>query len=386
MSLRKRGRVWVADLRGTGGDQRLSLHTSDKDTARVLHQELERMLARGEQVTKHTIKALLSARGVLQRATSGIPGMALPAATSPVPEARPAGTVSLREAFHLVRQRRDDWRNAKAGHTLEANYNHVASHFGHERPLASITSGDTATWRSKMVEQGLSASTINQRTSLLSVLFTEVIDMYHETGEQRYAMVKPRLKRAKVAAPRFRILTATEEATVLAWFRDHGMPMMADLTGALLDTGFRLSEMLQVDPSAQSRYIDANAGMIWARDTKSGHDRCVPMTGRVQDIFRRHPEGFKGLAVDRADHLWARMRSSIGLGHDKQFVIHALRHTCCTRMVVAGFDAFRVMTWMGHRNVMTTQRYVSLFGGNLADLRSAHESVPVAKETTKEVA
>ena len=35
---------------------------------------------------------------------------------------------------------------------------------------------------------------------------------------------------------------------------------------------------------------------------------------------------------------WIEMRDAIGLGADEQFVIHMLRHTCCTRLLSAGVD------------------------------------------------
>ena len=54
---------------------------------------------------------------------------------------------------------------------------------------------------------------------------------------------------------------------------------------------------------------------------------------------------------------WLRMKESIGLEDDKQFVIHMLRHTCCTRLIEAGVDLRSVMEWMGHSSLDITQRY-----------------------------
>ena len=360
--LRKRGEVWVADLRADGGP-RLSLKTTDRDTARVLHVELEQLALKGQPVTNEVVRALLASREALNRPVPGTP--------QPVQEQRPSAGITLRQAFELAMVNRDDWRGAKAPESIRKNYGHVAKHFGPERLLGSITSRDTEAYRSALIEAGKSASTVNQRLSILSVLFDVATVQHAVTGEPKYAVIKPLLRRAKLGKPRFRVLTDEEEVTVIEWFRINGQPLMADLTGFLLDTGFRLSEALAVQPKVTTS-VHWGAREVWARDTKSGHDRCVPMTQRVHDILSRNPDGFR-LDKFSAAHRWADMRASIGLADDAEFVIHALRHTCCTRMVRAGWNAFQVMHWMGHRNVTTTQQYVTLFGQNLKPMLSAHE-------------
>ena len=86
------------------------------------------------------------------------------------------------------------------------------------------------------------------------------------------------------------------------------------------------------------------------------------MTRRVREIMERrkgHSPLWK-INMVQADYVWARMRDELGLQDDTDFVIHCLRHTCATRLLIAGVDVYRVMKWMGHKNIKTTLRYIHL--------------------------
>ena len=61
------------------------------------------------------------------------------------------------------------------------------------------------------------------------------------------------------------------------------------------------------------------------------------------------------------------MRAEIALKDDKQFLVHALRHTCCTRLVSAGTDLRTVMEWMGHASLDISQRYSHFIPERMGD-------------------
>ena len=70
---------------------------------------------------------------------------------------------------------------------------------------------------------------------------------------------------------------------------------------------------------------------------------------------------------------WNWARKKMGLEQDEQFVPHALRHTCASRMVNKGVDPVTVMTWMGHADISTTMIYMHLDPSKLASAVSALE-------------
>ncbi|MER8491121.1 tyrosine-type recombinase/integrase [Mesorhizobium australicum] len=45
--------------------------------------------------------------------------------------------------------------------------------------------------------------------------------------------------------------------------------------------------------------------------------------------------------------------------------MHVFRHSCATRLAIAGIDANRIKEWMDHSSLLVTQRYVKLSPKNL---------------------
>jgi site-specific recombinase XerD len=119
---------------------------------------------------------------------------------------------------------------------------------------------------------------------------------------------------------------------------------------------------------------------VW--DTKNGQSRVIPLTRRADDALEGWLES-KPLTKDQIESRWRTMRRHLGYTSDRQFVIHTLRHTCCTRLIRAGMEIRRVMMWMGHKDINTTLRYTHLCPSDLLPLAAALEQpleVPVALE------
>lgn len=285
------------------------------------------------------------------------------------------GRLTLQQAFDRALTEHERWRSSSSQRTITGNFKFVSAHFGTDRTLASISDQDVSDYKTLMIRESKSPSTINQRLSMLSVLF-------NIAGEIDRRLDKPRIKRAKSRRGRIRILSRTEEEaafTTLAASTDPRQQMLAVMCAALLDTGFRLSEMLRVGPNE----VNFERNEIAAWETKADLPRIITMTSRVRTIMEKQLAGLKAsdvtarafpmFTVFSADHAWAKMRKAIGLAHDKEFVIHALRHTCCSRLVAAEQNAFKVQKWMGHKSITTTMIYVTLFSSDLKGLASALE-------------
>ena len=74
-------------------------------------------------------------------------------------------------------------------------------------------------------------------------------------------------------------------------------------------------------------------------------------TGRVKPF---------SISVHEAERAWQWVRAEMGLMRDKEFVIHALRHTCASRLVNGGVDLYVVKEWLGHSSIQITERYAHL--------------------------
>lgn len=88
---------------------------------------------------------------------------------------------------------------------------------------------------------------------------------------------------------------------------------------------------------------------------------------------------FGTLTVDSADDEWSWVRTRLGLDADKEFVLHMLRHSTASRLADAGVDAFRIQKMMGHKTIMTTQKYVHVSAEALQGLTGALEAASIVK-------
>lgn len=130
----------------------------------------------------------------------------------------------------------------------------------------------------------------------------------------------------------------------------------------MIDTGLRRGEVVAVRWSD----IDFGDGTILVRKSKSRRYRIVPVGVKARRALmawrRKSSEPFvfplrtSGLRMA----LWRISRRA-----DVSFTAHDLRRTSATFMLRAGATAFHVKEVLGHRSLVTTQRYISLAGTDL---------------------
>lgn len=181
-------------------------------------------------------------------------------------------------------------------------------------------------------------------------------------------LTRPHIPKQREAGGRIRFLSTAEEAQLLdpcrAWSKtDH-----ADTITVLIDTGLRSSELWNL----QAQDVDRTTGHLRIWTNKADHPRSVPMTGRVKAIMaRRLPRvpSDKVFPYNNSwmDGMWNRIRHSMKLSADRQFVVYALRHTCASRLIQKGVSLSVIGTWLGHKSLMVTMRYAHLSPTNLTD-------------------
>jgi len=352
--IKLRGSVWWADFRRPDGSRvRKSLGTADRKEAKLLEAKL---VANDKTATKN-------------QATKG--GL----------------TISLEAAFKRAKRERREWVEAKDFKSIEAKLGLISKDFSKETDLSHFTYQVVLEYTEKLKESGLAASTINQRLSFLSVL----INMAAANWGLPLAPFK--MPRGRPKKGRIRTLSFAEEEKAIALFQKNTWKWheeMALLVPCLLDTGCRLSEMLNLDIDRDVSW-ERNTVYIW--ENKADHPRSIPMTSRVREILARRADlgkPFRMLTTFSAAVCWDWVRTEMNLGDDKEFVLHALRHTTASRLAAAGMDSFRIQKWMGHKNIATTMIYVTLFANDLNDLvgvldRGANRAADVCPERDQNV-
>ncbi|TKB26071.1 site-specific integrase [Desulfopila sp. IMCC35006] len=165
-----------------------------------------------------------------------------------------------------------------------------------------------------------------------------------------------------------RILTQSELDSLIAYFEARDQDF-ADAVKVLLDTGMRTGELSQLT----GYHVDFNQNAIILNriKTKSGRSRVITMTDRVKEIMARRVTGqtdsvFPYNNSDNYKQRWKKWRrTQPGGEEDKALTPHALRHTCCTRLLAAYENIYVVKTWMGHASISTTEEYLALLPGQL---------------------
>ena len=125
-------------------------------------------------------------------------------------------------------------------------------------------------------------------------------------------------------------------------------------------TGCRMSEILNL----RWEDVDSDFSALRLADAKTG-PRVVPLAGAAQKILKKlkRTDGWVFPAVKRDmpmsrhafHHYWARVRDESAIPNIRP---HDLRHTAGTYAAQAGFNAFHVRDFLGHRSLAMSSRYV----------------------------
>lgn len=156
---------------------------------------------------------------------------------------------------------------------------------------------------------------------------------------------------------RIRWLSPKEEQQMFSLLDDWAEDEVATFITLLIETGMRRGEMLALRPeNIQGRWI-----RIWKNKTKT--PRSVPLTEKAMECL----DGFSGWSIDENDlrRVWDKLRDSMGLQNDPDFVLHSLRHTTATRLLKKTKDITKVQKLLGHKKLQTTMRYAHISDDDL---------------------
>ena len=240
----------------------------------------------------------------------------------------------LRKAAPLL------WNGSDHGQLSEGKVNKLVEWLGDPRLDRLSTFVDEAVIRLR--KEGKAPGTINRYLSALHAVL--------KWGFKRKLVPElPEFSWQEEDEGRIRYLTQEEEVGLLATLRNLGYTAIADFVVVALDTGCRRSELLH----AKRDQLAGKWLRIWK--TKNGHARSVPLTPRARAALEeRLPWGFNETQLRYA---WNKAKLALGMKDDEDFVVHALRHTCATRLVGLGVNLRIVQQFMGHRAIQTTLRY-----------------------------
>ncbi len=322
MPIYKRGKSWLVSI-GSGKGRFRATCASELEASQVEAQELTRR-AQAKLTGTHNIPAVV-----------------------PVETVQP----TMLQAYHITRRLK--WGN-NSGVSV-ANAEMVLELLGRNTPVKDVTYPVVRELSMKFEDQGNSAATVNKKLSALSMMLKSAED-------EGWIDRAPRMPRRKEPKHRIRFFDGAEERKMLAICNRRGLTSLADFIEMGIDTGFRKSELLYLP---KKDCVNRRA-TLHADKTKTEQARSVPLTGRAQEIVEKRmgringPHLFEDLSENKLRLQWDILRMDMGLFDDPNFVIHTLRHTCASRLAMAGKSAVFIKEWMGHSTIITTQRYMHL--------------------------
>lgn len=272
----------------------------------------------------------------------------------------------------------DLWSKNRAGDGSEANAKDCLAILGASKRPSQVTADDLIAMVKKFKDpkgRNLSGATVNRKVAAIR----KMLRYAHKRQWIATLPYMPAMEREDGARDRY--LTPEEEAKVIAHFVGVGHPEMADLTMFLLDTGVRLSTALATrEEWHRDGRIDYPATVM-----KSDVKHSVFLTARAKTILARRgwTEGllFANLTVDAAEYYWRKMRAILHYDEDEGFVMHALRHTFCSRLAMAGVPIVTIKELAAHANISTTMRYAHLSDKTLAAAMATLEATYAIPQT-----
>lgn len=200
----------------------------------------------------------------------------------------------------------------------------------------------------------VSNATVNRRIACLSKMFNLCI-------EQELIDKNPCKYAGKLREENYKIryLTADEEERLFNSF-DTETEYLRPIIITALQTGMRKSEILNL----KWYQIDFNEGFIDILQSKSGKERKIPISHKLDAVLRSL------FAVSDSDYVFVNPSTKLPFvdihraflhllkkANIHNFRFHDLRHTVATRMVERGIDLVVVKEILGHAKIDTTMRY-----------------------------
>ena len=245
-----------------------------------------------------------------------------------------------------------EWLNQKNGKLSIKNAEVFAKFYGFQSILNELATENVREFKTHCKGKlEYKNGTINRKLAALSKLCTWARGV---KGFQ-FKWGLPLIEYEKENNKREFVVSKELQSKLLLTARSNYRDDEADLWECLILTGCRLSELLNL---TWDRVKD---GFIYLIDTKTGDDRFVPIFEEVERILtKRKLMGLEKpfpLSIHAVEHAWGMVRKKLGMEHEKDFVIHSLRHTCITRLLKKKIGIEVVQKIAGHKDIRMTQRY-----------------------------
>ena len=241
--------------------------------------------------------------------------------------------------------------------------NYLESRFGHLR-LDEIDVGAVARFKAELIEKGLSDKTVNNVLAHLS-------KPLRYAAEVELLSKAPKIGLLKIDAPEIDYWEMAEYARLLAAAQKLGEVVYAGICLAG-EAGLRVGEVKalrwreDVDMIAETITVNQQMRRGIVGTPKGRTRRTIQMTDTLYLALKMLSTVREGFVIRNLDgqaksdenqikNLAYAVSRKAGLPERSW---HTLRHTFGTHAALYGVNPWRLMTWMGHKRIEETLRYV----------------------------
>ena len=204
-------------------------------------------------------------------------------------------------------------------------------------------------------------------------------------------------KRVKQFEPT--ILTKEEIKLLLYHTKLHFPDTFYPIFATAIYTGARSGElysMLRSDLDLDNRMISISKSWNKQRGikgTKNGETRIIPISNSILPLIRELSVGPKQEPLLPRPYKWTKgmiakelQKICDAIGINKSIRFHDLRANFIVAMLQANVDVLTVMRLVGHKDIATTNRYVSLSGVNVKDATDVLDNfLPIEREDVNNI-
>ena len=265
----------------------------------------------------------------------------------------------------------------RSRHTLDA-YGRDVKQFGEflanqgVTSMSEITPDHVSIWMAHLAKRELSGASRNRKFHALSAFFKFLV-----TTERLDRSPTVRLTAPTVEQREPRVLTTTEVKALQGVCRDD--PRNAAMIEILLQTGLRVSELVDLTMHDITRSEPDTIAYLAVRQAKGKKDRMVPLNSRAEKALKRwikvrpeteYPHVFlskRGKKPLYSADVRTMLHRYYAQADIHGATVHTLRHTFCTHHAAKGTNLVVIQRAAGHASLTTTQRYLHLVDRLMAE-------------------
>ena len=258
-----------------------------------------------------------------------------------VTEAKRRSEVPVTLGEGLRRAATSLWRGTKSADQSVQQLTRAFTLMGLTTRIDDISTTRLDSLVDKLYERKVSDATINRYLSSVHKFVKWASDRDYYTKKM------PAFPWKEEDEGRIRWITPAEEMALM----DLLPPDIAKLVKVAIRTGMRRGELLTL----QKDQLQEGRVHLWK--TKSGSPRTIPCTPEIFGDLQYLVANAKLPTAHQLRYAWDAAKEAMGLKEDPNFVFHACRHTCATRLVQANVNIRIIQRFMGHLRIETTMRY-----------------------------